>query len=220
MSPRTSFNSSQLVRCLAGLQVGGMADAPQTVAERLSHWLDWTDAISLAGALNGGPAAVAQGASSRVAAAVDAFHRLRTDLARAITGDALFTAAAPAETDFAPYRRQYQTHQRAMDSRIGPLRATVREAVSAHSPALQRLAALDAVMDKALAVRERHLLSGVPALVETHFARLEPQPAEWGRTLQRALLAELDVRLQPIEGLLEALSHDTEHPAAPPATPS
>jgi hypothetical protein len=99
---------------------------------------------------------------------------------------------------------------------------------------MAKLAAVDVVMEQVLAVQERSLLSGVPALLEKRFRRLRqaaleaqaepaadqatPDPSAGGGTrpapawqdvfhkdLQDVLLAELDFRFQPVEGLLEAL---------------
>ena len=83
-------------------------------------------------------------------------------------------------------------------------------------------------MEQALGVHEHRLLSTVPSLLEKHFKRLrkadetariaaetaaEPvggiQPGAWlevfRKDMQGVLLAELDIRFQPVEGLLEAL---------------
>ena len=133
--------------------------------------------------------------------------------------------------EFSAYRRACLAHQRAMAAGIAPLRGQVRQALAALSPALGRLAALDAVLDEALGDRERHLLSTVPVLLEQHFERLRrahsttrfqargspsgadpssaaPWLADYGRDMQQLLLAELDVRLQPIEGMVEAMGHE------------
>ena len=133
--------------------------------------------------------------------------------------------------EFLAYRRACLAHQRAMAAVIAPLRGRVRQALTALSPALGRLAALDAVFDEALRDRERQLLSTVPLLLEQHFERLRrahsttrfqaqgspaaadsSSPARWlaeyGRDMQQVLLAELDVRLQPIEGMVEAIGHE------------
>jgi hypothetical protein len=87
---------------------------------------------------------------------------------------------------------------------------------------MARLASVDVVMEQVLAARERSLLATVPALLEKHFKRLrqagqpapdEPdsgiQPGAWldvfRKDIRLVLLAELDFRFQPVEGLLEAL---------------
>jgi hypothetical protein len=253
--PRTGFNSSRLVRLLAdcaraqGSAPAVGADATPTFAERLSPWLDWTDAIALSAALSRGAAAAAQphpGGASGAGSVIDVVTRVRADLAGSIGADTLFSADAQGKAaqlpaagvaDFSPYRRCCQVHQRAMEARIGPLRAQVRSALSALSPALGRVAALDAALDQALAARERHLLAKVPALLEQRFRRLgsrgrtghgddaataggqglEPsrsgqQPAVWladfGRDMQAVLLAELDLRLQPVEGMVDAFRNE------------
>ena len=133
--------------------------------------------------------------------------------------------------DYKPYHRFYVAHQRDMDLSIQPLRASVREALSRASPALKQLAALDAALDRILGVRERQLLSTVPQLLEKRFGQMfkahrqtlvdtrhadNPdfcmQPGGWlagfCKELQAVLLAELNVRLQPIEGLIEAFSNE------------
>lgn len=139
--------------------------------------------------------------------------------------------AIEAATTYEPYLRFYLAHQRDMEAGVRPLRITVRQAVSDASSAHRQLAALDAALDKALGVRERQLLATVPLLLEKRFAQLfkahqltleasrqEDDPASWMQPdgwlavfcqeLQGVLLAELDVRLQPITGLIEAFSNE------------
>jgi hypothetical protein len=131
-------------------------------------------------------------------------------------------------TDYAPYRWRYRAKQQAMEASIGPLRGRLRATLAARSPALARLAAVDAVMEHALGARERSLLSTVPVLLQKHFERLRQAdratlgdtqapgesdngvpPGGWldlfCQDMHGVLLAELDIRLQPVEGLLEAL---------------
>lgn len=218
------------MRLLAGLSAAGGPATPQAaIAQRLGQWLDWTDAIPLSAVL-AGPAAPAGGTVPHDSLAAQpvraALARVRADLTRAITGDAVFAAARPAASGadaqegvaeqaaahdhFAPYRRACQTLQRAMAGRIAPLRQQARVALGQASPGLARLAALDAVMDEWLAPRERSLLASVPTLLEHRCEQLRQQwPQDWaarlGPEVQDVLLAELDVRLQPVEGLIEAL---------------
>lgn len=141
--------------------------------------------------------------------------------------------AAPTEiaAAYEPYRRYHLAHQRHMDAAIGPLRAGVRAALARAVPALGKLAALDAAFDAILSGREGKLAATVPALLEKRFEQLRaahrqtlaatPQaddPAAWTQPggwlarfcqeLQQALLAELDLRLQPVAGLMEAFSNE------------
>ena len=133
-------------------------------------------------------------------------------------------------TAYEPYRRYYAAHQRDMETGIRLLRAQAREALAKASPALGQLAALDAVLDGILGARESKLLATVPLLLEQRFAQLlkahqqkladaqsEDNPALWMKTgawlarfcheMQTVLLAELDVRLLPTVGLIEALNN-------------
>ncbi len=241
VSPRTSFNSPPLVRVLADLDAAGVADPRHSVAERLGQWVDWTHALPSARALSCGPSDPAPRPDAATAGSptlIEQFERVRAELARSVANEAAFAsevsrqvdaagpgrpastpaAAEEVEVDLPHRRRRHLAHQQAMEARIAPLRADARAALSAKSPELARLAALDAVMDQALAARQRHLLAAVPAMVERHFERLrelqKPAGAEVvGQTLQRVLLAELELRLQPIEGMIDALGEGAANAA-------
>ncbi len=252
-TPRTNFNSSRLIRFLAGLAVLDVPEPDNAFAEKLGLWLDFTDAITLSAAHNAGralpPASSAGGQPAMAGALEDELDRRRTEWADAINrscspgvggtrlkwpvpqpGSPLEIAAA-----YEPYRRFYLAHQRDMETNIGPLRARVRSALASASPALATLANLDAAFDGILSERESRLLATVPLLLEKRFVQLykahqqrvadagqEDSPATWMqpgawlavfcRDLQALLLAELDLRLQPTMGLIEAFSNEvTEH---------
>ena len=237
-SRRTPFTGSAFVRSLAALTDLPAPASKDAFAERLCRWFDWTHAIALSSTLNG-PAAPATGPGAPPSAHVDEreYHRVRATLVKAIT--ALPEATAPPARHsasatptvpvpalgFAPHRQHYLARQQAMDAAIGPLRRRVRATLAGASPAMARLAAVDAIMEQVVGPKERTLLSAVPASLERHFDRLCPgrpeAPADpsalsetppsdawldrFRQDLQGLLLAELDFRLQPVEGLLEAL---------------
>ncbi len=133
--------------------------------------------------------------------------------------------------DFSAYRRYILAQQRHMAASIRPLRLGARETLSACSSGLRRLADLDAALDRALAPREDDLLTAVPSLLEKRFENLreahraaliesgeEDDPERWmlpdqwlavfHRELQDVLLAELELRLQPVVGLIEAYGNE------------
>ncbi len=184
-----SFNSSRLVRSLAGLGIADVADSPHTFAERLSAWVGWTDAPVLSAALatdvDPQPAAQAgeerRGAARRGAAGAartGARNRTRCRLCRHAgaawpAGCRRTAVTAPADGDFDPSfgRRRHAVLQQAMEDRIRGLRERVRAVLAGTSPPLARLAALDAAFEQALAPRERPLLGGAAVLVEAHFER-------------------------------------------------
>jgi hypothetical protein len=214
-----------------------VAEPTQPFAERVSRWLDWTDAISLAAALDGSPSKPDAPPGAAMSASLEEreFARVRSALVKAIAEDGgadadpghlnrpATASGAPMDTkaDFSGYRRRYVARQQAMEASIGPLRGRLRATLARTSAPLARLAAVDAAMERIVGVHERRLLSTVPRLLEKHFQRLskadvnEPEtsggvrPGGWldvfGQDMQGVLLAELEIRLQPVEGLLEAL---------------
>lgn len=245
--PHTSFNSSRLVRVLADLAVTDVAESRQSFAERLGQWLDFTDAMSLFSALNAG---VGGGAEAKPAASAscslrEEFARVRSALLESITTDGVLkpgnvriklptpapNASAESAADFSPYHRYYLAHQRDMNAGVGPLRVKARTALAGRSPDLQRLAALDGVLEEALAARERNLLAMVPLHLARRFEHLYKahqaargdtpvvdDPERWlqaggwlavfCRDMQAVLQAELEVRLEPVAGLIEALGNE------------
>lgn len=206
VSRPTGFNGSALVRLLSGLTELDVRESGQGFADRLSQWLGWTDAIALSAAMSGDPKASLP--TPRLAAGTQAGQSARVKAA-AVAAIAEDARAARMELpgDFAPFRRRYAARQQAMATSIGPLRERLREALAAGSPGMARLAAIDAVMEQALAGREHRLLATVPALLEKHFKRLPQADQEtFGKTLQSVLLAELDIRMQPVEGLVAAFA--------------
>ncbi len=246
--PRTRFNSSGLVRVLRELVETDESASKQSFAERLGQWLDIGDALALFSALDAGSRT---SEIPRAAPPADAgelrerFTRVRATLVSSITGEARAEAGkgrielpvpAPNETierpaDFAPYHRYYLAHQREMAASIGPLRAEARTALGRRSAEHERLAGLDAVLEKALSGRERDLLATVPTLLARRFGNLHAahqatqaetqtadDPARWMQAggwllvfcadLRAVLLAELELRLQPVAGLLAALENE------------
>src|SRR5260370_7837900 len=58
---RTAFSGPTLIRLLARLTDVEFTDSRQSLSDRLSQCLHWTDAIALSTALNGNPPAVPAG---------------------------------------------------------------------------------------------------------------------------------------------------------------
>jgi len=223
---RSTFGSSSLVRQLAAWAPAD-AEAPgMDVAERLSLWLNAFDAIGLQRAQQAirqirtaAPAAADALPVSAEGLAAD-LQRVRATLHGAIAQDPRALAISPE--GFKPWQQRHLELQRQMEQMIQPLREHVRQALSRVSPQLRQVAALDAVLAQVLAAREQVLLPTVPALLERRFAQcrgaapdaaapdwLEDFANEW----RQALRAELDLRLQPVQGLIEALRHELKNRA-------
>jgi hypothetical protein len=166
-----------------------------------------------------------------------AFAAVRAGLVRSINrvGAELSAPEVDAPTDlatvYAPYRRYYLAQQREIELKLYPLRLQVRAVLARASAEIRKLAALDAAMEQILCERESKLLLKVPALLEKRFRQLHAdhqqalaatqqadnpalwlQPGGWlagfCRDMQTVLIAELDLRLQPALGLMEALQQD------------
>jgi hypothetical protein len=264
---RTGFGGPKLIRLLARLTDADVPASPLSPPDKLGGWLAWTDAIALSGALSGAPVAAMTALPAAYSAEEREFARVKTALENAITGKSAASVRAqagprgqrraPAQPDiqaaelvqYATHRQRYSTLQQTMETNIGGLRRRLRSVLAATSPALNRLAVVDAAMEQALTARERTLLAGIPGLLEPHFDRVrragqvaaDPAPdgvlpavapgakgadtegsdpkkavdkpmftvGPWldvfRQDMQSVLLAELEIRLEPIEALLEAL---------------
>lgn len=198
----------------------GVAPVPAApVAQRLGGWLGWADAIGLSQVLATPPAAGANAAARREALdwAGAALERLQAELTGAFDDALLAMESAqtapegvPLADLLAPYRLHHTQQQRSMAARVATLRERLRPRLAEASGALARLAQLDAMFERAIAAQERPLLATLPALLtrraaDHHTADPRRWRARFWADLQRALRAELDLRLQPVQGLVEAL---------------
>ncbi|MGF6571453.1 hypothetical protein ABH945_003574 [Paraburkholderia sp. GAS333] len=258
-SQRTALSGPALIRLLARLADVDVPESRQSLSDRLSQWLGWTDAIALSSALSGKPPAVPANARAFGRVEEDECLRVRSLLGKAIANDSVLVAskrraAGPASAhvvstdapaDYAVFRQRYLAQQQSMETAVGNLRGRLRGMLATRTPAMARLAVVDAVMERALGERERNLLATVPGLLAGHFERLrdasqkaaaivdDPEHASqadavkdvapaartappaptahdawldvFRKDMQSVLLAELEVRLQPVEGLLAAL---------------
>jgi hypothetical protein len=149
----------------------------------------------------------------------------------------LYTARRPGSariraSAFAPYGKFYAACQRQLETRARQLRSHVRAEISRLSLELAQLAKLDASFEKVLSARTRELFAVTPTLLEQRFGRrlddhrrtlpkaptaedLAPwmQPGGWIWTfcgeMRELLLAELDVRLEPVLGMMDSLRKAT-----------
>lgn len=226
---RTHFHSSKLVRILSDLAVVEPVESGGAFAEKLGQWVDIAGAITLRAAQAANPPATPSGAPSVASVAMgEEFARMRATLENSIAKRGLPSAVA---TTYEPYRRYYLAHQRDMDLNVGQVRAKVRDRLVKAAPALKQLADLDAALDAILADRESKLFAKVPWLLERRFEQLleghqqrllgtqqADNPDGWMKPgawlarfcheLQMVLLAELDIRLQPTLGLIEAFNNE------------
>lgn len=167
----------------------------------------------------------------RASALHEDVERVRGALAQAIAQDPR-QVARDADGDaqgYTPFMQRHQALQRQIEQMIAPLRDHVRQAVGRASPRLQPLAALDAALEQALGEREQALMPTVARLLARRYEQLRPAQAappegeaaaspapddEWQHAFtsewRQVLLAELDLRLQPVMGLVEALGNESK----------
>ncbi|MDO9436839.1 DUF3348 family protein [Hydrogenophaga sp.] len=208
---RSHFNRSALVRQLAGWLPVPEEPSRQDLAERLGAWLNVADAITLASAHQSLPRLAAKRRTPARQTAAD--PKADLDRVRGTLAQAIATPPHPptdaSDTEFAPHNQRYLDQQRRMEMAIDALRGHVRQVLAATSPQLAQLAAMDAMLDQMLGGREQRVLNGVPAIVKARFTQLrQSQPDTWPapfeQDFQQVLLAELDLRLQPVMGMVDA----------------
>lgn len=125
-----------------------------------------------------------------------------------------------------PYVRFYRLQQQNIDSKIRRLHVETRGTVGTLSVTLARICAIDEALSNALRVQNRGYFATVPALLEQRMTYLFEQyqhevgdgkaPADvWPKTLEQfrreaqgLLLAEIEARLLPALGLIEALNEE------------
>jgi hypothetical protein len=275
---QATLSGPTLVRLLARLAEADVSGPQQPLADRLSQWLGWTDAIGLSTALNAPLNAQPRAGAVRAAEAppLDREDAAQVANARSALTKAITRACAPpdprrgaranahpnpaadpdAPVNYAEFRQDYLSIQQMMETEVGQLRGRLRALLAARTPALARLAAVDAIMERSLGAREQRVLAMIPGLLGTYFERLRRAgqqaladaeataagggaetlvettaakssvnnlansaanhtvntailPGAWltafRKDMQSVLLAELDIRFQPVQGLLAAL---------------
>ena len=182
------------------------------------------------------PAAVVTSSAARPPRAGDLaedLRRVRAALGSAIAREPIPAGPAAPSDGYGPYRQRHLELQRRMEQMIAPLRDHVRQALCRISPRLRQLAALDAVVEHVIAPREQALLPTAAALLQRRYEQLrqahrqeleaagqQDEPAGghgegwldlFDRDWRRALLAEVDLRLEPVAGLIDALANELKN---------
>lgn len=192
----------------------------QDVAERLGQWLHVAQAIHLHAAHGkvsaAGPGSPADPAAGLHQGLQQELERVREMLTRSITAHQSAHGRGPMNLDaeFALYHQRLNDLQRRMEMGVDALRQHVRQQVARSCP---ELAAWDAVVDQLFAGREQRLLSTMPTFLKARFVALRqealaspvPDDLSWlqafATEFEQTLLAELDLRLLPVVGLIETL---------------
>lgn len=220
--PRQTGHSRSRLLQLATAATGRVDDdSLPCVAERLGRLFGLGNTINLDAALafRGSQTATAQSAvieqlskelGTTRRALIQRIHRYGDEIE---PGD-------PAA--FEPYLDAWLTLQRKVAATTRQLRDRVRKSMKGQSQSLARLAELDSVFDHTMAAYTSQCFSHTSRVLEQRFqdfrSSSEPLQKPGSRTgdwlhrycaeAQTLLLAELDVRLEPVLGLLEACHNE------------
>ncbi len=223
----SSQNHSRLIRFLSELDVVDIAVAQRDFAERLGLLLNFSDSIQLSDALKLPAISPDQAEQPAPHAVRSEFLRVRGKLVAAIIESCSMQASnakirwpapteeTPVAVSFEAFLRFYVAHQREMDLGVRSLRSSVRENMSNLTLELQHLVTLDIVLEDTLWDHSRRILAVIPRFLEKRFTALQQTSApveEWMQRfrtdVQGLLLAELELRLQPVLGLVETLDNE------------
>lgn len=210
-SRQTGQAPSRLVQLLAPSGSSATTEQLPCVAERLGRFYGLKDTMSLDAAI-----AYRQQQSGMDQGPV--FHRLTEELAtlrRALIGKINGYGDDDAEPITAWLKLQCK-----LAATSDQLRDKVRQAMKDHNQNLARLAALDAVFDHTMAGYTSQCFSQTPKVLEQRLQALQTASEQtrpiderprFYRDAQHLLLAELDLRLEPVLGLLEACHNEVSH---------
>ncbi|HYF16924.1 MAG TPA: DUF3348 family protein [Ramlibacter sp.] len=233
----STFASASLVRLLSPWTPVPAPAGGADFAERLAGWVGAFDAITLQSAHQavrtlGSGAATGAPPAGRVREWAAALERTRAAIAASVARAAADAAEfAAVEPTYAPFRQRQLELQRQMEQMVGALRDHVRHGLGRASRGLRQLAALDTALEQLLQRQQQLLLPVAADLLARRFEQLRAahrqvvettgqpddpkrwrEPGGWLRTFlddwRQALLAELELRLEPVAGLLEAAGHE------------
>ena len=230
----STHSHSRLVQALSALLGADRAIPHQRFIVQLSKLIDFSGAIELSATLGGAPSsAVTMGVQSEGAAAPmgDLLLATRETMLRFILRsfalseryEQPFYLPLPTDEHFSredggisAYQRFYSLHQSEMELQVSRLQKQVRQQLSSHSPALARLAAMDATLTTIMAAYSRRAFAAVPTLLARRFQLHYPEPtlamaqplSPFIVEMRSVLCAELEIRLQPVLGLVESLWRD------------
>ena len=128
------------------------------------------------------------------------------------------STAVEEQVDYQPYLKLYGALQRDLEFKARNIQADIRKALAASSAEGAQLAAVDAALADPVAKHARAVFAKIPGLLQARFQAVADQgdtPAaeiheQLSDLLQTILLAEIEARLLPALGLIEALEEDIE----------
>ncbi len=227
--PQTIPNGSRLKRELSALLDIGADISHQQFASRLSGWITFAHADQLSAThyrLKKNKTIQSQQKQFRCKELLLAIHKVMVNRILASfdpenpkpeiklpTGDQTELSEV-----FSAYRRFYSAHQREMERQVNTLHTTIRQELLEENAHLAKLASLDKAMADIIAPQARKQFAAIPLHLKKRFDSLvggdsEPHSqTDWLPRFQQEictlLLAELETRLMPTLGLVEAIEEE------------
>ena len=227
-APRAPGSSTpverRFVEALQPLLTLRASPSDTALLQEFARIIDVEDAIALSGLLGGAPRAVEPVATATLARLSDRVlachkrlrHAIDEQFDRNADGEHLRCLDEPLVADglTPPQRlqRMYLRLQQEMTLQLQTLRAEIQAALADLSPALARLAVLDRGVTQLIASYQEQALAAIPRQLSrfcnggTDGSADRPSVCRLARQL---LTAELDMRLQPVVGLVEAMEEVT-----------
>ena len=192
--------------------------------QEFARIIDVEDAITLSGLLGGKPRPVEPVPTAALARLSGRVQACRKRLRQAIDeqfdrdggGERLRCLEEPLVADGLTaaqrLQRMYLRLQQEMALQLQTLRAEIQTALTELSPALARLAVLDRGVAQLIAGYQEQALAAIPRQLSRYWDGGSDGSADGPsvcRLTRQLLAAELDMRLQPVVGLVEAMEDVT-----------
>ena len=221
---------SRLVKLMSELAQLNSSAYDYNLAERLGHFMGVSGSMNLALGLRALPISASDKTSDSIdtvrKSVLDARERMIMRVVESFSSSDSQNSV-PSLTNgvreealrtFSPYQRYYTSQQIEMGVAIKALREQLREDMAGFSLEMYRLASLDRVLESNLEAHARKQFNNVTKGLEKYFkTEISRQTVDFDfdldqflsifyQKMRELLLAELDARMQPIFGLLEALN--------------
>lgn len=225
----SSLSSSRLVSLLTEMTSAKVTVSGRHFSEKLGSFLDMSDSITLSEAHASLSRLSYEPLLTEVADIQDVFLHARRDMVASVTrsfspGSSPLGIKLPIRENnnladkplsFSPYHRFYAAHQRDLDIKVSSLHCQIRDMVAGISPGMAQLSLLDKVLTETFVSRTRKFLNTVPRLLGVHFENLAQAEGEstdawldqFCGDMKAVLLAEIEVRLMPVLGLVESAAN-------------
>lgn len=221
-------NNSKLINTLQALALCDNNPSQQHFAQKLGDLLDLPDAFVVADNLRGLKRMPFKNANKACNSAhiqqffLEEKHAIEQALIAKIKQHSRFDNEQ-AES----YSRFYALCQSELEHSVFKIRKTLLSDLKQSSVRMARLVFLDELLQDKLGAQLRSFYSVLPKLIEKHFVALQtpeqqpdmitlgqahsnPWPQQLKKDIERLLLAELELRLQPLMGLIEAVDENIE----------